>query len=1013
MRRARQTGALAALVALAVASCRSHETDADRRSLRETRIAAPASRPLALLVEGEPGSKPVPLGLARASVSVLCAGELAATTLDLTFRNDSDRVLEGELLLPLPDGAAVSSFSIETSSGMRAASVVEREKARATFEQVVRRGVDPGLVEWVRGSTFSTRVYPIPAHGTKRVAVEFEQPLVARDAGRLSLRVPLDFGAAVATLEVTVRCASERAPTCSGETALELVPAGGEWLASRALHSTQKLDLALSVPVDPERPQVLVEPAAHGLSGEERVFVASVPVPESAPGAAPARVTLLYDVSRRALGRDRARERAFVAELARRIGTGAIALVPFSDEPWSGAERFAVEQGACPALLERLAALEPEGALRFAKLDLARLRESTDLFVLVSDGLASLDEPDPSLPETPLVAVASGSGDGRALARLARGGTVVRLDTLSPVEAVDRALARPIRLLEAGGAGLRDVLPEAPSAVTGGRLFVTGKLRGGDEHELVLRLGRDDADARTLHVAIPTRGSAATGLAERAWALAELDHLLERSSDSEREIVSLARENGLVTPLTSLLVLDSPADYARYHVPPPPELVTEVAALTRADESAVASSSEARLARLEKWVAARERWWRSDPASVVSAATAAVGSAGGAGALAFYDVSEVDNRSFPAPELGLPQHRNADSFPGPRIVIAGNAPFFGSSSVGGSLGRILDAPPNQESGIETRHLAEANERLQRVVSEEWRSRPDAELSSGGTGLTVVSIVAPVASAQDETVAIIASADALFASGRDREAIRKLSNLAALETGNVANLRTLAWTLEAHGALELAEVVLATVARLRPREPQSWRDLALVEARRGELAPAIAHLERVVRGPWDDRFAEIELVALEELAALDRRARAAGLGKLTTLPDGLLGQDELDLRVVLSWNADDTDVDLWVTEPTGEKACYQRLATRIGGAFGRDFTQGYGPEIYRLRRAVPGTYTIQANAYGDRRQTLGRGVETVRLTVFEDWGKPTERLCSVVARLSGEKTVLDLARVDRR
>ena len=98
----------------------------------------------------------------------------------------------------------------------------------------------------------------------------------------------------------------------------------------------------------------------------------------------------------------------------------------------------------------------------------------------------------------------------------------------------------------------------------------------------------------------------------------------------------------------------------------------------------------------------------------------------------------------------------------------------------------------------------------------------------------------------------------------------------------------------------------------------------------------------------------------------------------------------------------------MTDPTGEKAYYQHKATRIGGTFGRDFTQGYGPEEYRLRRAVPGTYKIQAQAYGDSRQTLGRGLSTVRLTVFRDWGRASQTARELVVRLEGTRTVLDLA-----
>ena len=133
-----------------------------------------------------------------------------------------------------------------------------------------------------------------------------------------------------------------------------------------------------------------------------------------------------------------------------------------------------------------------------------------------------------------------------------------------------------------------------------------------------------------------------------------------------------------------------------------------------------------------------------------------------------------------------------------------------------------------------------------------------------------------------------AADVFFAHRLEAQGVRALSNLAALEPGNAALLRTLGYALEARGRHELARAALETVARLRPDEPQSWRDLALVEAALGELAPAAAHLEKVVLGTWDSRFADVELVALDELAEVERRAKTLGLGKLSHIPGRFIG-----------------------------------------------------------------------------------------------------------------------------
>jgi hypothetical protein len=78
--------------------------------------------------------------------------------------------------------------------------VVERQEARVAFEKEVRRGIDPGLVEWVQGNAFRTRVWPVPAHGRRTVRVQYVSDLVTRGSGesREALyALPLHFGGRV------------------------------------------------------------------------------------------------------------------------------------------------------------------------------------------------------------------------------------------------------------------------------------------------------------------------------------------------------------------------------------------------------------------------------------------------------------------------------------------------------------------------------------------------------------------------------------------------------------------------------------------------------------------------------------------------------------------------------------------------------------------------------------------------------------------------------------------------
>ncbi len=48
---------------------------------------------------------------------------------------------------------------------------------------------------------------------------------------------------------------------------------------------------------------------------------------------------------------------------------------------------------------------------------------------------------------------------------------------------------------------------------------------------------------------------------------------------------------------------------------------------------------------------------------------------------------------------------------------------------------------------------------------------------------------------------------------------------------------------------------------------------------------------------------------------------------------------IGLRATLSWDLNDTDIDLWVTDPNGERVYYGHRDSYQGGHISRDFTAG--------------------------------------------------------------------------
>jgi len=124
-------------------------------------------------------------------VRVTIKDQIAQTEIDQVFLNDSPYELEGTYLFPLPEDAAISDFALFVDGKRLSGKVLDKEEARRTYESIVRRRRDPALLEYVGRNAFQASIYPIPAHGEKRVQIAYRQVLLAAK-GLVHYVYPLD-----------------------------------------------------------------------------------------------------------------------------------------------------------------------------------------------------------------------------------------------------------------------------------------------------------------------------------------------------------------------------------------------------------------------------------------------------------------------------------------------------------------------------------------------------------------------------------------------------------------------------------------------------------------------------------------------------------------------------------------------------------------------------------------------------------------------------------------------------
>src|SRR5205823_2575696 len=144
-----------------------------------------------------------PLAMLNHQVTIPIEDQVAVTKVEQTFRNHTDRPLEATYVFPVPKGASVDKkgFTMWVDGKPVTGELVEADKARQIYTDIVRRTQDPGLLEYIGNNLFRMKVFPVPAKGDQKVALQFTA-VANRDAGVIEYVYPLKTnGKATSTLE--------------------------------------------------------------------------------------------------------------------------------------------------------------------------------------------------------------------------------------------------------------------------------------------------------------------------------------------------------------------------------------------------------------------------------------------------------------------------------------------------------------------------------------------------------------------------------------------------------------------------------------------------------------------------------------------------------------------------------------------------------------------------------------------------------------------------------------------
>ncbi|PRP92863.1 Vault protein inter-alpha-trypsin [Enhygromyxa salina] len=508
------------------------------------------------------------LELASLAVDVETAGPMARYEVEHVFHNPSEELLEGTFRFPLPAGSVVTGLAMEIDGQLMDGEILERDRARKIYEEIVDSMRDPALLEWEAGQTFKLRVFPIEPGERKRVVMRYMAPLLPDDDAESGFSVAIPTAAPAMQTSIP---------------SLTVSVDGREVLARQDHAARENLSVALgpsSVPAFVEEPHA----GQRYLAARLDLDWAAVPEPSASVGRR--RTVIVVDSSRSALESWALAREAVATVLDGLDPADEFMLVAADlDTRVFGDGFLRNEAGARAAALAFLAEIDPDGASDLGAV-IAHVGEALaspsdadlDQVVYVGDGTptwgttdrqALVERAKAALGGAPLYAVSVGKRESRdtleALTGIT-GGRTVRPQSGAQVQAfasfLDRAPeVRRVATVELELPGVEEL--RAPVSTTwfeGERPVVLFRV-GEDQplpREVVVR-GRADGQPFEQVIALG-RPELLAGVRQQ-WAAREL-----AATSDKAAAIALSVEHSVLSKHTAMLVLESEEAYERYDI---------------------------------------------------------------------------------------------------------------------------------------------------------------------------------------------------------------------------------------------------------------------------------------------------------------------------------------------------------------------------------------------------------------------------------------------------------------
>jgi Ca-activated chloride channel family protein len=570
-----------------------------------------------------------PLSIKYHHVTVRITDQIATTEVDQVFYNPSDRRLEGTYIFPIPKNAQIDKLMMDVNGKLQEAELLDAAKARGIYEDIVRRALDPALLEYVGQGLFKLRIFPIEPRSEKRIRLSYTQ-LLKSDSGLVDYTYPLNtekFSSQPlesVSLKVTLETSRPLKALYSPTHEVEIQRRNGRQavVGFEAKRVKPDTDFQLLFSTQPTSEIGLNVLTYRDDSEPEGYFLLLASPPAQSGAVVKKDVVFVLDTSGSMAegGKLDQAKRALNFCLANLNDGDRFEVVRFSTETEPLFERLTT---ATEANREKAKAflrdLKPIGGTAIDEALATALRNARDgdasrpfMVVFLTDGRPTIG----ATQESEILDRALKGAGSRTTRIFCFGiGTDVNTHLLDELAERSRAAAQYVlpkedievkvssfyakishpvladpKLAIPEGLRLSRTYPQAlPDLFRGEQLVVVGRYKGNQETTVSIR-GTVNGEARTFSekAVFPAKATEHSFI-PKLWATRRIGFLLDEirlrgeSAELRNEITELARRYGILTPYTSYLIVE---DEARRNLPMQSRILQEEETLSVVRESA-------------------------------------------------------------------------------------------------------------------------------------------------------------------------------------------------------------------------------------------------------------------------------------------------------------------------------------------------------------------------------------------------------------------------------------------